>query len=110
MNEELQKEELNETEKDLQLPLKDAGVDEIGEKLLKEIEDADKTENFMHQNEVQAWKSATGFISNTNDTISSFNKNLEPYLLPFKIIIKRADNTLSVIDALIEYQKTKDGL
>ncbi|EAK8023714.1 TPA: hypothetical protein RZH76_001838, partial [Campylobacter coli] len=86
MNEELQKEELskkelNETEKDLQLPLKDAGVDEIGEKLLKEIEDADKTENFMHQNEVQAWKSATGFISNTNDTISSFNKNLEPYLL-----------------------------
>ncbi|EHZ4886186.1 hypothetical protein K5688_001723, partial [Campylobacter lari] len=48
MNEELQKEELprkklNETEKDLQILLKDAGVDEIGEKLLKEVEDANKT-------------------------------------------------------------------
>ncbi|AJC84778.1 hypothetical protein CPEL_0960 [Campylobacter peloridis LMG 23910] len=115
MNEELQKEELprkklNETEKDLQIPLKDAGVDEIGEKLLKEVEDVNKTENFMHQNEVQAITGATGFISNANDTISSFFKDLEPYLLPFKIIIKRADNTLSGIDALIEYQKTKDGL
>ncbi|EAI0691157.1 hypothetical protein E0371_07830, partial [Campylobacter coli] len=104
MNEELQKEELNETEKDLQLPLKDAGVDEIGEKLLKEIEDADKTENFMHQNEIQAMKGITGFLDNVTDIGS------KDYLLPFKIIIKRADNTLSVIDALIEYQKTKDGL
>ena len=45
MNEELEKEELpkkdlNETEKDLQILLKDAGVDEIGEKLLKEVENA----------------------------------------------------------------------
>ncbi|MGM8975152.1 hypothetical protein ACTFDJ_05440, partial [Campylobacter jejuni] len=55
-------------------------------------------------------KSATGFISNARDTISSFFKNLEPYLLPFNIIIKRVDNTLSAIDALIEYQKTGDGL
>ncbi|MCR6585349.1 hypothetical protein CINS5906_07220 [Campylobacter insulaenigrae] len=101
---------LNETEKDLQFLLKDAGVDEIGEKLLKEVEDVNKTENFMHQNEVQTAKEYTGFIDNTKDTISSFFKNLEPYLLPFKIIIKRADNTLSGIDALIEYQKTKDGL
>ncbi|ARJ55802.1 hypothetical protein [Campylobacter cuniculorum] len=115
MNEELEKEELpkrelNETEKDLQILLKDAGVDEIGEKLLKEVEDVNKTENFMHQNEIQAMKGATGFIDNTRDAISNFFKNLEPYLLPFKIIIKRANNTLSVIDALIEYQKTKDGL
>ncbi|HEB7710695.1 TPA: hypothetical protein RZJ44_001710, partial [Campylobacter jejuni] len=115
MNEELQKEELprkklNETEKDLQIPLKDAGVDEIGEKLLKEVEDVNKTENFMHQNKFQTAKEYTGFISNANDTISNFFKDLEPYLLPFKIIIKRADNTLSGIDALIEYQKTKDGL
>ncbi|HDZ4329968.1 TPA: hypothetical protein RTB68_001897, partial [Campylobacter jejuni] len=101
---------LNETEKELQILLKDAGVDEIGEKLLKEVEDANKTENFMHQNEVQTVKGATGFADNTMDTISNFFKNLEPYLLPFKIIIKRADNTLSGIDALIEYQKTKDGL
>ncbi|MCR6571806.1 hypothetical protein [Campylobacter insulaenigrae] len=101
---------LNETEKDLQFLLKDAGVDEIGEKLLKEVEDVNKTENFMHQNEVQAITGATGFADNTMDTISNFFKNLEPYLLPFKIIIKRADNTLSGIDALIEYQKTKDGL
>ncbi|HEF6292773.1 TPA: hypothetical protein SAS24_001694 [Campylobacter jejuni] len=115
MNEELQKEELprktlNETEKELQILLKDAGVDEIGEKLLKEVEDVNKTENFMHQNEIQTMKDATGFISNAKDTISNFFKDLEPYLLPFKIIIKRADNTLSGIDALIEYQKTKDGL
>ena len=109
MNEELEKEELpkkelNETEKDLQIPLKDAGVDEIGEKLLKEIEDANKTENFMHQNEVQAMKGATGFLGNVTDI------GPKDYLLPFKIVIKRANNTLSVIDALIEYQKTKDGL
>ncbi|MGM9073645.1 hypothetical protein ACTFDP_06810, partial [Campylobacter jejuni] len=113
MNEELQKEnkrELNETQKDLQLLLKDADIDKIGEELLKEVEDVNKTENFMHQNEVQTWKSATGFISNARDTISSFFKNLEPYLLPFNIIIKRVDNTLSAIDALIEYQKTGDGL
>ncbi|AZR09697.1 hypothetical protein A17_01893 (plasmid) [Campylobacter jejuni subsp. jejuni] len=101
---------LNETEKELQILLKNAGVDEIGEKLLKEVEDVNKTENFMHQNEIQTMKDATGFISNAKDTISSFFKDLEPYLLPFKIIIKRADNTLSGIDALIEYQKTKDGL
>ncbi|EPS4956783.1 TPA: hypothetical protein ACJE6C_001747, partial [Campylobacter jejuni] len=94
----------------LQILLKNAGVDEIGEKLLKEVEDVNKTENFMHQNEIQTMKDATGFISNAKDTISSFFKDLEPYLLPFKIIIKRADNTLSGIDALIEYQKTKDGL
>ncbi|HEC2672383.1 TPA: hypothetical protein R2L09_001727, partial [Campylobacter jejuni] len=99
-----------ETEKELQILLKNAGVDEIGEKLLKEVEDVNKTENFMHQNEIQTMKDATGFISNAKDTISSFFKDLEPYLLPFKIIIKRADNTLSGIDALIEYQKTKDGL
>ncbi|EJO4392088.1 hypothetical protein NRJ85_001721 [Campylobacter jejuni] len=109
MNEELQKEELprkklNETEKDLQIPLKDAGVDEIGEKLLKEVEDVNKTENFMHQNEVQTMKGITGFLDNVTDIGS------KDYLLPFKIIIKRADNTLSGIDALIEYQKTKDGL
>ncbi|WP_236103463.1 hypothetical protein [Campylobacter armoricus] len=109
MNEELQKEELprkelNETEKELQILLKDAGVDEIGEKLLKEVEDANKTENFMHQNEVQAMKGITGFLDNVTDIGS------KDYLLPFKIIIKRADNTLSGIDALIEYQKTKDGL
>ncbi|WP_236633078.1 hypothetical protein, partial [Campylobacter armoricus] len=109
MNEELQKEELprkelNETEKELQILLKDAGVDEIGEKLLKEIEDTNKTENFMHQNEVQAMKGITGFLDNVTDIGS------KDYLLPFKIIIKRADNTLSGIDALIEYQKTKDGL
>ncbi|HEC1812880.1 TPA: hypothetical protein R1741_001658, partial [Campylobacter lari] len=42
---------LDETEKELQILLKDAGVDEIGEKLLKEIEDVNKTENFIHQNE-----------------------------------------------------------
>ncbi|WP_412097376.1 putative membrane protein [Campylobacter lari] len=101
---------LNETEKELQILLKDAGVDEIGEKLLKEVEDVNKTENFMHQNKFQTAKEYTGFISNANDTISNFFKNLEPYLLPFKIIIKRADNTLSGIDTLIEYQKTKDGL
>ncbi|EFV4304623.1 hypothetical protein HRB52_001729, partial [Campylobacter jejuni] len=101
---------LNETEKELQILLKNAGVDEIGEKLLKEVEDVNKTENFMHQNEIQTMKDATGFISNAKDTISSFFKDLEPYLLPFKIIIKRAGNTLSGIDALIEYQKTKDGL
>lgn len=95
---------LNETEKELQIPLKDAGVDEIGEKLLKEIEDVNKTENFMHQNEVQAMKGITGFLDNVTDIGS------KDYLLPFKIIIKRADNTLSGIDALIEYQKTKDGL
>ncbi|KAJ9922258.1 hypothetical protein QR448_08240 [Campylobacter jejuni] len=109
MNEELQKEELprkklNETEKDLQIPLKDAGVDEIGEKLLKEVEDVNKTENFLHQNEVQTMKGITGFLDNVTDIGS------KDYLLPFKIIIKRADNTLSGIDALIEYQKTKDGL
>ncbi|EJM0781730.1 hypothetical protein NNT48_001874 [Campylobacter jejuni] len=101
---------LNETEKELQILLKNAGVDEIGEKLLKEVEDVNKTENFMHQNEIQTMKDAAGFISNAKDTISSFFKDLEPYLLPFKIIIKRAGNTLSGIDALIEYQKTKDGL
>ncbi|EJB0530567.1 hypothetical protein MWY23_001759, partial [Campylobacter jejuni] len=101
---------LNETEKELQILLKNAGVDEIGEKLLKEVEDVNKTENFMHQNEIQTMKDATGFISNAKDTISSFFKDLEPYLLPFKIIIKRAGNTLSGINALIEYQKTKDGL
>ncbi|MBT0825292.1 hypothetical protein KJQ78_08510 [Campylobacter lari] len=95
---------LNETEKELQILLKDAGVDEIGEKLLKEIEDANKTENFMHQNEVQAMKGITGFLDDVTDIGS------KDYLLPFKIIIKRADNTLSGIDALIEYQKTKDGL
>ncbi|EKE4832639.1 hypothetical protein OU092_001864, partial [Campylobacter jejuni] len=95
---------LNETEKDLQIPLKDAGVDEIGEKLLKEVEDVNKTENFMHQNEVQTMKGITGFLDNVTDIGS------KDYLLPFKIIIKRADNTLSGIDALIEYQKTKDGL
>ncbi|EGK2468809.1 hypothetical protein QMJ33_001754, partial [Campylobacter jejuni] len=77
MNEELQKEELprktlNETEKELQILLKDAGVDEIGEKLLKEVEDVNKTENFMHQNEIQTMKDATGFISNAKDTISNF--------------------------------------
>uniref|UniRef100_UPI002241BD23 hypothetical protein n=1 Tax=Campylobacter jejuni TaxID=197 RepID=UPI002241BD23 len=109
MNEELQKEELprkklNETEKELQILLKDAGVDEIGEKLLKEVEDVNKTENFMHQNEVQTMKGITGFLDNVTDIGS------KDYLLPFKIIIKRADNTLSGIDALIEYQKTKDGL
>ncbi|EOV5462887.1 hypothetical protein ACOQXD_001815 [Campylobacter jejuni] len=109
MNEELEKEEsfkkeLNEIEKDLQIPLKDAGIDEIGERLLKEIEDENKTENFMHQNEVQAMKGITGFLDNVTDIGS------KDYLLPFKIIIKRADNTLSAIDALIEYQKTKDGL
>ncbi|EGL1369471.1 hypothetical protein IP182_001707, partial [Campylobacter jejuni] len=115
MNEELQKEELprkklNETEKDLQIPLKDAGVDEIGEKLLKEVEDVNKTENFMHQNEIQDKKETIGYLNNMLDTAKQFKKDLEPYLLPFKIIIKRADNTLSGIDALIEYQKTKDGL
>ncbi|WP_193551541.1 hypothetical protein, partial [Campylobacter jejuni] len=95
---------LNETEKELQILLKDAGVDEIGEKLLKEVEDVNKTENFMHQNEVQTMKGITGFLDNVTDIGS------KDYLLPFKIIIKRADNTLSGIDALIEYQKTKDGL
>ncbi|WP_193552029.1 hypothetical protein [Campylobacter jejuni] len=89
MNEELQKEELprktlNETEKELQILLKDAGVDEIGEKLLKEVEDVNKTENFMHQNEIQTMKDATGFISNAKDTISNFFKDLEPYLLLLK--------------------------
>ncbi|EMH0451281.1 hypothetical protein V5810_001730 [Campylobacter jejuni] len=102
--EELPRKKLNETEKDLQIPLKDAGVDEIGEKLLKEVEDVNKTENFMHQNEVQTMKGITGFLDNVTDIGS------KDYLLPFKIIIKRADNTLSGIDALIEYQKTKDGL
>ncbi|EPS5793597.1 hypothetical protein ACVF6Z_001807, partial [Campylobacter jejuni] len=82
MNEELQKEELprkklNETEKELQILLKDAGVDEIGEKLLKEVEDVNKTENFMHQNKFQTAKEYTGFISNANDTISNFFKDLE---------------------------------
>ncbi|MBT0816542.1 hypothetical protein, partial [Campylobacter lari] len=101
---------LNETEKELQILLKDAGVDKIGEKLLKEIEDVNKTENFMHQNEIQDKKETIGYLNNMLDTAKQFNKDLEPYLLPFKIIIKRADNTLSVIDALIEYQKTKDGL
>ncbi|HEF7817911.1 TPA: hypothetical protein SBA94_001684, partial [Campylobacter jejuni] len=115
MNEELQKEELprkklNETEKELQILLKDAGVDEIGEKLLKEVEDVNKTENFMHQNEIQDKKETIGYLNNMLDTAKQFKKDLEPYLLPFKIIIKRADNTLSGIDALIEYQKTKDGL
>ncbi|EGK7485929.1 hypothetical protein IO409_001605, partial [Campylobacter lari] len=65
---------LNETEKELQILLKDAGVDEIGEKLLKEVEDVNKTENFMHQNEVQTVKGATGFADNTMDTISNFFK------------------------------------
>ncbi|MFY4691544.1 hypothetical protein ACOTVD_11000, partial [Campylobacter jejuni] len=101
---------LNETEKELQILLKDAGVDEIGEKLLKEVEDVNKTENFMHQNAVQDKKGAIGFIGNASYIISNFFKDLEPYLLPFKIIIKRVDNTLIGIDALIEYQKTKDGL
>ncbi|HDZ5106148.1 TPA: hypothetical protein RTH20_001639, partial [Campylobacter jejuni] len=101
---------LNETEKDLQILLKDAGVDEIGEKLLKEIEDENKTENFMHQNEFQIAKGATGYLNDGTDIIKQFSKNLEPYLLPFKIIIKRVNNTLSGIDALIEYHKTKDGL
>ncbi|HEF1415001.1 TPA: hypothetical protein R8R82_001859, partial [Campylobacter jejuni] len=73
-------------------------------KLLKEVEDVNKTENFMHQNEVQTMKGITGFLDNVTDIGS------KDYLLPFKIIIKRADNTLSGIDALIEYQKTKDGL
>ncbi|MFG5112361.1 hypothetical protein O8I57_08165, partial [Campylobacter lari] len=99
-----------ETEKELQILLKDAGVDEIGEKLLKEIEDVNKTENFIHQNEIQDKKETIGYLNNMLDTVKQFNKDLEPYLLPFKIIIKRADNTLSGIDALIEYQKTKDGL
>ncbi|EPE3553168.1 hypothetical protein ACSH88_001803, partial [Campylobacter jejuni] len=101
---------LNETEKELQILLKDAGVDEIGEKLLKEVEDVNKTENFMHQNEIQDKKETIGYLNNMLDTAKQFKKDLEPYLLPFKIIIKRADNTLSGIDALIEYQKTKDGL
>ncbi|HEC1777222.1 TPA: hypothetical protein R1731_001647, partial [Campylobacter lari] len=67
---------LNETEKELQILLKDAGVDEIGEKLLKEVEDVNKTENFMHQNKFQTAKEYTGYISNANDTISSFFKDL----------------------------------
>ena len=103
--------DLNETEKDLQILLKDAGVDEIGEKLLKEIEDANKTENTAsQQDKIQTIKGATGASINLFDFAKQIFKNLEPYLLPFKIIIKRANNTLSVIDALIEYQKTKDGL
>ncbi|AJD06383.1 hypothetical protein UPTC16712_0873 [Campylobacter lari RM16712] len=102
---------LNETEKELQILLKDAGVDKIGEKLLKEVEDVNKTENTTsQQNKIQAFQGYTGTSKDTLDTIIQFKKDLEPYLLPFKIIIKRADNTLSVIDALIEYQKTKDGL
>ncbi|WP_201739499.1 hypothetical protein, partial [Campylobacter armoricus] len=95
---------LNETEKELQILLKDAGVDEIGEKLLKEVEDANKTENTTsQQNKIQAFQGYTGISKDTLDTIIQFKKDLEPYLLPFKIIIKRADNTLSGIDALIEY-------
>ncbi|ECQ6013019.1 hypothetical protein FZL93_09295, partial [Campylobacter jejuni] len=58
---------LNETEKELQILLKNAGVDEIGEKLLKEVEDVNKTENFMHQNEVQTMKGITGFLDNVTD-------------------------------------------
>ncbi|MCR6577809.1 hypothetical protein, partial [Campylobacter insulaenigrae] len=58
---------LNETEKDLQFLLKDAGVDKIGEKLLQEVEDTNKTENFIHQNEVQAMKGITGFLDNVTD-------------------------------------------
>ncbi|WP_337195709.1 hypothetical protein [Campylobacter sp. B0100352/1] len=116
MNKELEKEslvkeDLNETEKDLQIPLKEAGVDEIGERLLKEIEDENKTEDTTsQQDKIQTMKGATGYLSDGTDALKQTFKKLEPYLLPFKIIIKRADNTLGVIDALIEYQKTGDGL
>ncbi|EPV8107467.1 hypothetical protein ACWAQE_001685, partial [Campylobacter lari] len=69
---------LDETEKELQILLKDAGVDEIGEKLLKEIEDVNKTENFIHQNEVQDKKETIGYLNNMLDTVKQFNKDLEP--------------------------------
>ena len=74
MNEELEKEELpkkdlNKTEKDLQILLKDAGVDEIGEKLLKEIEDANKTENFRNYR-----KDISPFLE---DTINKIQKALD---------------------------------
>ncbi|EGK2468844.1 hypothetical protein QMJ33_001749, partial [Campylobacter jejuni] len=63
---------LNETEKELQILLKDAGVDEIGEKLLKEVEDVNKTENFMHQNEIQDKKETIGYLNNMLDTAKQF--------------------------------------
>ncbi|PZT47221.1 hypothetical protein B6S12_10250, partial [Helicobacter valdiviensis] len=111
MNEELEREvlldrELSQIEKDLQNALKHSDMDKIGEELLKEVEE----ENLAYQNNIQNIQGVTSFVNNALDIGSQTFKTLEPYLLPFKIIIKRADNTLSVIDGIIEYQKTGDGL
>lgn len=84
--------------------------EEIQEKLreLKQKEDKQKQERDC-QKTIQTMNSITENIDSISQVLSH-SKTLEPIIKPLKIVIDRSGNLLSFIDAIIEFQKTKDAI
>jgi len=105
--------------------LKQVGVADNGVKILKEMEKEqdeakikalqEKSQAKQEQDDPHNQKMIQSFKDKVDDTsnaltIAELSKKLKPIVEPFRIITSRTGNQLTFIDALIEYQKTGDGL
>lgn len=76
---------------------------------IKALQEKNKLKKEYHQKDIQNVNSIVGTINNAL-TAGEIIEKIEHIVKPFKIIISRASNQLTFVDALIEYQKTGDGL
>ncbi|QOQ95463.1 hypothetical protein [Helicobacter cinaedi] len=63
----------------------------------------------FHQKDIQSFKDKVDSFGNLT-TIAEQSEKLKHIVKPFRFILTRVSNQLLAVDALIEYQKTGDGL
>lgn len=93
--------------------LQKAGIIEDARILHQEIENEEIQEKLrglkQSQETLKNIQASTEVFGNVFDILSN-SKTLEPIIKPLKIVIGRSGNLLSFIDAIIEFQKTKDAI
>ncbi|MGX3045813.1 hypothetical protein [Helicobacter sp. T3_23-1056] len=107
--------------KNIENALQQTDIDAIAIKIFKEMEqekfEADMKQlrentknNSKYQQEIQEANDKLGIISNASSIGEQLSTKLDSVIKPFKLIINRVSNQLTAIDAVIEYEKTGDGI